>query len=169
MLFTPEYLFSSVAAITPAFLAQRGIAVLVLDVDNTLTTHGHPVPAKGVLEWLREMSQAGIQSVILSNNNAKRVEPFAGKLGLPYIADGRKPLCSGYERCLNLLHCRKEEMAAIGDQLFTDILGARRFGIASILVDPIQAEDFWLFKCKRTLENGLLCYYKKQGRSGYDG
>ena len=82
MILTPEYIFKTIECIRPDFLAAHGIKALVLDVDNTLTTHGNPVPAEGVPEWIAQMQEAGVQLAILSNNNRERVEPFARVLGL---------------------------------------------------------------------------------------
>ena len=98
MLFTPEYLFSSVAAITPAFLAQRGIAALVLDVDNTLTAHGSQELPAEVAGWLEAMRAAGVGLMIASNNSEERVAPFAARLGLDFVAGSAKPLPGGLAR-----------------------------------------------------------------------
>ena len=70
----------------------------VLDIDNTLTTHDHPVPDDRILEWLDQMRKAGIQLILLSNNHPPRVAPFAQKLDLAFEADAKKPLPGGYRR-----------------------------------------------------------------------
>lgn len=167
-MFYPTYHFHSVCDISPGFLRKRGVALLVLDVDNTLTTHNHPQPGLGIAGWLQALKESGIDAVILSNNDAQRVRPFAALLDLPFEADGKKPLIGGYERCRRRFGCNKGEMAAVGDQLLTDIWGGWRYGIATILVDPIEPEGFWFFKCKRAVERWMMRCYEKKGRAQYE-
>lgn len=90
----------SVLQIQPGLLRQYGIRGLMLDLDNTLTTHDNPAPAEGVLSWIGLMRQAGIAMMIVSNNRPHRVQPFATALGLPFVAEGAKPLpeASGWRR-----------------------------------------------------------------------
>lgn len=137
-------------------LDNMGITALILDVDNTMTTHDNPTPADGIDEWLDSMRAHGIRMTIVSNNHAPRVIPFAERLGLSYIPEGAKPLPRGYKKALAAMGAEKSETAAIGDQLFTDILGANLFGISSILVPPIEPEKSLFFKVKRTLEKPFL-------------
>lgn len=152
----PDYQFRRVHEISVSFLLERGLRRLVLDVDNTLTTNEHPIPSDGVTAWLAQLSEAGIRAVILSNNSSERVTPFAAILDLPFIANGKKPLTGGYERCRRLLKCEKSEMAVIGDQLLTDIWGGKRYGIVSILVEPIEMENIWFFQFKRGIERLMM-------------
>ena len=81
-LFKPEYIFGKTTNITPEFLKEQGITNLLLDVDNTLTTHNNPEPSEGIDRWLDSMRAAGIGMMIISNNKKARVEPFAARLGL---------------------------------------------------------------------------------------
>ena len=92
MLFRITAAFERVTDITTQFLAENGIKGLILDLDNTLTTHDNPVPAEGVLDWLDRMKKSGIRLMIVSNNHAPRVTPFAEMLGLPFVSEGAKPL-----------------------------------------------------------------------------
>ena len=156
MLITPEYVFKDVTHITPEWLAEKGIAALVLDIDNTLTTHDNPIPDEGVADWLAQNRREGIQMIVLSNNKPHRVEPFAKILGLDYIADGAKPLKKGYQRCARALQIPCEQLCMVGDQIFTDIWGARRAGCKAVLVSPIQREGMLFFRFKRFLERIVL-------------
>ena len=88
----------SVLQIQPGLLRQYGIRGLMLDLDNTLTTHDNPAPAEGVLSWIGVMRQAGIAMMIVSNNRPHRVQPFAAALGLPFVAEGAKPLPRGFRQ-----------------------------------------------------------------------
>lgn len=160
----PDDRFHRVTDISVDYLREKGVRYLVLDVDNTLTTHGHPVPADGVKEWLHLMQTNGISPVILSNNRPERVEPFAKSLNLPCVADGRKPLCGGFERCRALFECQKKEMALVGDQLLTDVWGAHRYGIPALLVEPIEPEKMWFFRCKRLFERMLMRVWSRRAQ-----
>ena len=138
MWFTPQYLFQDVTHITPEFLQQKGIRALLLDVDNTLTSHGSQQLSPEIAHWLEQMKQAGIKLVIASNNTHHRVEPFASRIDLPFVAMCCKPLPFGLARARKHLGVGRRELAMVGDQLFTDILGARRAGIKAFMVEPIQ-------------------------------
>ena len=151
-LFKPTFALNSVLEITPASLKIHGIKGLILDVDNTLTTHDNPVPAEGVPEWIADMKKHGIKLIIVSNNRAERVIPFARMLKLKFIPNGAKPLPMGIMRAVRKLGLPKSEVCAVGDQIFTDILGANLAGIRSAFVEPIEPEKSRFFKIKRTVE-----------------
>lgn len=156
MLFYPDYRFRRVWDITPEWLTQKGISVLLLDVDNTLTTHDNPEAEERVTGWLKAMNTAGIHLAILSNNRPERVEPFARRLGLDFFARAKKPLGGGARRAMELLGAEKGRTAVVGDQLFTDVLCARLAGLVPLLVEPMELEPFFFFKIKRFLERLLL-------------
>lgn len=156
MFLKPTYYFDCVTDISLEFLNKHKIKAILLDLDNTLTTHNNPVPPKSTLEWLDKMKSAGIKMMIVSNNSAKRVEPFAKELGLPFVSRGMKPLTKGFSEAIKKLEVKKSEVCAVGDQIFTDILGANLKGIRSIFVFPIEPESGFLFKVKRVLEKPFL-------------
>ncbi|MCM1023561.1 MAG: YqeG family HAD IIIA-type phosphatase [Prevotella sp.] len=158
-IFKPTYALRKITEITPSALKKRGIKALILDVDNTLTTHNNPVPAEGVREWVEEMKSAGIRLIIVSNNNADRVTPFAETLGLHFVPNGAKPLPIGFKRAVAELRAEgipKNRIAAVGDQIFTDILGANLAGVRSVFVYPIEPETSLPFRFKRAVEKPLL-------------
>ncbi len=161
-IFYPTIDVRVVCEITLELLDRLGVKALILDVDNTLTTHDNPTPSQGVREWLAEMRQAGIPMMIVSNNHYERVKPFADLLGLPFVEDGRKPLPSGMRRAARSMGVSPGEIAVVGDQVFTDILGGNLFGAKTILVQPIELEDKLFFKCKRFLEKGVLRHYQRR-------
>ncbi len=146
----------SVCEITPELLAKMGIRGLLLDIDNTLTTHDNPVPATGVMDWIALMKKSGIQLRLVSNNHPPRVEPFAELLGIPCICDSKKPLSSGYKRAMEEMQLPKSQLCAVGDQIFTDILGANWFRVKSIYVPPMELETTAFFKFKRFMEKPFL-------------
>lgn len=156
MLFTITAAFYRVTEITPDVLGKMGIRGLILDLDNTLTTHDNPVPADGVLDWIALMKQSGIKLMIVSNNHPPRVRPFADMLGLPFVSEGRKPLTKGFSEAMRKMGLKKSQLAAVGDQIYTDVLGANLFGIKMLYVTPIEHEKTTFFKVKRKLERPFL-------------
>ncbi len=156
MLFTPTRAYKCILDVTPEILKEMNVTALILDIDNTMTTHDNKTAIDGIFEWLDVMRENNIKMTIVSNNHPERVEPFAKMLNLSFIADGAKPLASGYKRASIELDVPKEQICTIGDQLFTDILGAKVFGIKSILVPPIEYEKTTFFKIKRTAEKPFL-------------
>lgn len=161
-IFSPDYMFSRTIKITPNFLAQKGIDTLLLDVDNTLTTHDNPVPAEGIIDWLKLMRSEGIKLIIVSNNSDERVKPFADLLGLDYTFDAAKPLPKGFNEAMKKLGSEKNNTAVVGDQIFTDVLGAHRAGVPVLMVQPIELETKWTFKIKRPLEKPIVNHYLKK-------
>lgn len=155
-MFKPTYVFDKVGEITPEFLHKKQIKGLLLDLDNTLTTHNNPVPPQSSLDWLDEMRAAGIKLMIVSNNHAPRVTPFAEQLGLDFVSEGKKPLTFGYTRAIKRLGLEKRNVAAVGDQIFTDVLGSNLKGIRSIFVFPIEPETSLPFRFKRAIEKAFL-------------
>ena len=143
-------------------LKKAGIRCVILDVDNTLTTHDNPDIGPEMVEWLEKAKQEGLILVILSNNHEERVKPFAEKVGLLYESHAQKPRVGGYQRVFQRFSVKPEETVVIGDQIFTDILGGNRAGAMTILVQPIELETTRFFKCKRALERMLL---KRKGRT----
>lgn len=152
----PDYRVHRVVELTPAFLCERGISALLLDVDNTLSTHGGQIPVKGLEDWIVQMRKAGVQLLILSNAKRRRVAPFAEKLGLDYQSLSIKPLPVGYLRAVRRLGVKRRQAAIVGDQLFTDIFGGRMAGVTTILTDPILAETGWSFRLRRKWEKKIL-------------
>ena len=155
-LLTPKYRFNRISDIPISFFFDRQIEGLILDVDNTLTTHDNPEPAAGVLQWLNRAREAGLRMVILSNNSSDRVQPFAELLDLEFEADGKKPAIGGVVRACRHIATPPSRTAMIGDQIFTDILGGNRAGLLTVFVDPIQPEAGWFFRLKRWCERFIL-------------
>lgn len=160
-LLLPDLMLSSVFDVTPELLERYHKKAILLDVDNTLTTYGHPEPASGVREWIEQMRAKGIPMVIVSNNTNKRVAPFAKLLGLDYEYWSFKPLPKGIRRACRKLGCSAGEVAIVGDQIFTDVLGGNLAGAMTILVEPFVLEQSRLFKLRRRLEKRHIERYKR--------
>ncbi len=165
----PHIVFSRITAIPPEYLRENGITALVLDIDNTLTIHDDPALPTDVAAWLEARKAEGIQLAVASNNHEPRVAPFAEKIGVKWVADAGKPLARGFRRAQEQFGVPKSQMALIGDQLFTDVLGARLFGIRALLVEPMAPDHKWYIRLKRVLEKPFISLYYKRGGRRYDG
>mgnify|MGYP002755433233 CR=1 FL=1 len=160
-IFKPDYRFNSILDISPDFLRENGINALLLDVDNTLAHHFSQIPIDGLEMWLERIDKAGIKTMILSNARGSRVEPFAKKIGVDYTPKAMKPLpFKAWKSCSNM-QVKSKNTAIIGDQLFTDVWGAKRVGIHNILVHPINPKEEIQIVLKRYLEKIVLHFYKK--------
>lgn len=160
-LFFPTKRVKEISEIKAEQLKGMGIKGIILDVDNTLTTHGSQHVEQKVLDWLENISKEGFELMIVSNNFNHRIKPFADKLGLDYIAVGCKPLSGGFIRSRKKFDVSKKEMVIVGDQMFTDILGANLYGCKSIMVEPIKLEESSSFIFRRKLENKILSKYNE--------
>ena len=148
----PTVCVGGVTEITPGLLRALGVGALILDADNSLSGHGSQQPFEGALEWTQELARCGIRMMIVSNNVEKRVAPFARTFSLPFTSMAMKPFPVGYRRAMREMGVTRRETAAVGDQVFTDILGANLSGIRSILVEPRGAESVLRFGWRRVLE-----------------
>lgn len=163
--FRPDYMFYRLTEITPEFLEKAGIRALVLDVDNTLSTHHGQEPVEGLDDWIKLMQKNGIKLLIASNAFSKRVAPFAEKIGLSYQSTSLKPLPFAYFRAARRLGEKRRHIAIVGDQVFTDIIGGSVSGVKTILVTPIMADKFVR---RRKLEDKLIKNRPKEsGAGGY--
>lgn len=158
----PAFILKRVTDITVNMLREQGVEALLLDVDNTLTTHNNPIPDKDVLVWLDVMKRARIRLVLVSNNSAKRVAHFAETLGLSFTSRACKPLTWGFRRAARELGLRPRQTAVVGDQIFTDIWGGNRFRACTILVEPMEPEEGPFFRFKRKIEKKLLKKYRQR-------
>lgn len=158
MLLKPDIKLCGITDITVELLNKYEIKALLLDVDNTMSTHHGTILTDGLIEWIKKMQDGGIKLMVLSNSKKFRVEPFAARIGLPFISLGCKPLPFGYLRGVKALGEKRKNVAIVGDQIFTDILGGNAVGVKTVLLTPIKLEDGWSFKVRRKLEKKL---YKK--------
>ncbi len=162
-LLEPTVLHERITDITVEELRAMGVRGLLLDVDNTLTTHYCPDLSPEVTAWLSAVQAAGITATVISNAKRRRVEPFAQKIGLSCVWLAAKPLPGGLWRGVRRLGLRLRDCVVIGDQTFTDTLGARLAGLRVIQLMPIRLEEgkpFLLFK--RRLEKRVLAQYKRR-------
>lgn len=165
-LFYPTVDLQGVSEITPELMSAHEVSALVIDIDNTLTTHNNPEIRTEELEWLERMKQQKIPMVLVSNNNVPRVEPFANLVELPYVANAKKPLSSGFQRAQEILKVSQiQRIAMVGDQIFTDVYGGNRYGMKTFWVTPMQMEGGFFFNLKRWAEQKVIDRYYKQKES----
>ena len=140
-------------------LYDKGYRGIVFDVDNTLVHHGDDSTPQ-IDALFRYIQHIGFKTVLLSNNDSARLERFLRNIDSPYVADANKPEPAGYEKALALLGISKEQSVCIGDQLFTDICGANRCGIDSILVHYITVHDKEKIGIRRHMEKCILFFFR---------
>lgn len=165
MIIYPRTYMESVKEITIEFLKNNNIKALILDVDNTILDFDRNIP-EGIKEWCENLKDQEIKFCILSNSNKEeKVKMVAEVLNLPYFNLATKPFKRGFKKAINLLEEKEENIAAVGDQIFTDVIGANRCKLYSILVKPIAEKDLLVTKIKRPLENIIINrYLRKRGK-----
>ncbi len=129
----------SIFDLRPADLAAKGITLLLADLDNTLTPYSSEIPTGEIRAWKEELEAHGITLFVVSNSRkSTRVPNYCGKLGIGYVRHAGKPKIKGFLKAMNSLDRRPEETLMVGDQIFTDVLGAKRAGLRVVLVEPIE-------------------------------
>ena len=134
----PRGVYPSVDRISPEKLARRGIRLVLADLDNTLAPYKE-APTPGAAAWARELEAHGVRLFLLSNSRKpNRARQMAEQLGVPYQGRSGKPRRGGYLRAMARMGCTPEQTAMVGDQIFTDTLGANNAGVVPLLVEPIR-------------------------------
>ena len=158
--FYPDEYLDSTYVIDFDELYKTGYRGVIFDIDNTLVPHGAPADerAKKLFVHLKEL---GFSCCLLSNNQRPRVEMFNEEIGVHFIENAHKPSTKNYQRAMELMHTDKKNTLFVGDQLFTDVYGARRTGLYSILVKPIHPKEEIQIVLKRYLEKIVLFFYRR--------
>ena len=159
-LYPTKYLDSSYS-IDYEQLYRSGIRGLIYDIDNTLVEHGMPATERAV-ELFERLRSIGFDTCLISNNKEPRVKPFADAVGSKYVYDAHKPSRKNYIKAMELMGTDTGNTYFIGDQIFTDVYGANRTGIPSILVKPIHPKEEIQIVLKRKLEKIVLFFYKRR-------
>ena len=137
--------------------------LLVFDIDNTLVPHGAPADKRSIALFKR-LKAIGYECLLLSNNKEPRVKMFNDAVHVRYIYKAGKPGVKNYERAMDLMGTDDVNTFFVGDQLFTDVYGANRAGILSILVKPINPKEEIQIVLKRYLEKPVLYFYERHRR-----
>ena len=158
--FYPDVYLDSAYEIDFEQLYMDGYRGVIFDIDNTLVPHGAPADSRST-ELFRRLREIGYESVLLSNNKEPRVKRFNDAVHSRYIYKAGKPSTKNYSKAMELMHTRPETTMFVGDQLFTDVWGAKRAGIKTWLVKPIHPKEEIQIVLKRRLEWIVLFFYKR--------
>jgi HAD superfamily phosphatase (TIGR01668 family) len=159
----PDLYVKSIYEIDFDKLKKRGIKGIVTDLDNTLIEWNRPEATPELINWIKQVQSLGFSIVIVSNNSRIRVEKVAKPLGVPFVHRAKKPLKIAFKQALKKLNLPVSKTVVIGDQVFTDIFGANRMGLYTILVVPVAENDGWATRFNRFMERFVLNWMKKRG------
>ncbi|MDQ2679514.1 MAG: YqeG family HAD IIIA-type phosphatase [Candidatus Eremiobacteraeota bacterium] len=137
-------------------LNESGVSGIIVDLDNTLIGYRDPVPAIGVETWIARALASGIRVAIVTNNSSDLAHRVAHHLGCACVHRARKPHSGGFRAALEVLGTGKAATIVIGDQVFTDVLGAKLFGLRVILTEPVAQREEWWMRPLRFLERVVL-------------
>ena len=157
----PRWITSELTDITPEFLKQNGIGLLMMDFDNTIVPYTTNVPTSKMEAWLRQMASSGIHLCVVSNSKRDRVKVFCAGSGIDCITHARKPFSKGIKQALSRYRIPARQAAIVGDQIFTDTLGGNCAGVGTILVRAIDNHNFWL-KARHVLELPFIFAARKR-------
>ena len=162
--FYPDQYVDSAYELPFEELYEKGYRGIIFDVDNTLVPHGAPADKRSRELFVR-LREIGFSTCILSNNKEPRVAPFAKEVDSPYLFKGGKPSRKGYQKAMFVMKTGRHNTLFVGDQLFTDVWGARRTGLYSILVKPIDPKEEIQIVLKRYLEAIVLWFYHRRKKN----
>lgn len=163
--FYPDYYMESAYAIDYEGLYRKGIRGIIFDIDNTLVPHGAPADERSKALFAR-LKAIGYDCVLLSNNKEPRVKMFNDEVHVRYIFKAGKPGTRNYQRAMEMMGTSRETTIFVGDQLFTDVWGAKRAGITSYLVRPMDPREEIQIVLKRFLEKPVLFLYRRKCARG---
>lgn len=159
--FFPDEYVASTYIIPFEKLYEEGYRGVIFDIDNTLVPHGAPADERAKKLFTR-LNDIGFASCLISNNQEKRVKMFNREIGTKYIYNAHKPSTKNYVKAMEIMGTDRSNTVFVGDQLFTDVWGAKRAGIHNILVKPIHPKEEIQIVLKRYLEKIVLHFYKKR-------
>ncbi|MBF1212064.1 YqeG family HAD IIIA-type phosphatase [Gemella morbillorum] len=154
--FSPDDFVEKYEFIDVEYMNMHNKKVIISDLDNTLISWDSKKDTKELNRWLKKMKRAGFDIIVVSNNSEERVEEFCKQLNLQYVADAKKPLTHGFKKALNKLNRKPEEAIILGDQVLTDVFGAKSLGVMSVLVKPISKTDAFKTRINRFFEGIIV-------------
>lgn len=159
--FFPDKYVASTYVIPFEQLYEEGYRGLIFDIDNTLVPHGAPADERAI-KLFKRLHSLGFSTCLISNNKEPRVKMFNQDIGTEYICNAHKPSTKNYLKAMKIMGTDRTNTIFVGDQLFTDVWGAKRAGIPNILVKPINPKEEIQIVLKRYLERIILYFYKKR-------
>ncbi len=157
----PAFITEKLTDLTPEFLKEQGIELLMLDFDNTIVPYTTSQATPQMDTWLKEMLASGIPVCVVSNSHKDRVKIFCAHYGMDCITHAKKPFSKGICQCLEKYKVPPSHAALVGDQIFTDTLGANGCNVRPILVKAINNHNFWL-KARHVLELPFIFMARKR-------
>ena len=161
--FYPTEYVDSTYVIDFETLYQKGYRGIIFDIDNTLVPHGADADERSICLF-NSLHAMGYKTILLSNNKEPRVKSFCEQVGSSYIYKAGKPLPKGYLEGIRKMGIKKQNTIFVGDQIFTDVFGAKRAEVYTILVKPIHPKEEIQIVLKRYLEKIVLHFYLKEKR-----
>lgn len=161
--FFPDAYMDSTYVIDFEKLYKEGIRGVIFDIDNTLVPHGAPADERAIRLFAR-LRSIGLDYCLISNNRLPRVKPFADAVQAKFVEDAHKPSRKNYLKAMKLMHVDLDSCIFVGDQIFTDVYGAKRCGMRTILVKPLHPKEEIQIVLKRYLEKIVLYFYQKEKR-----
>ena len=161
--FFPDEYLDSAYQVDYEALYEEGCRGIIFDIDNTLVPHGAPADERAEQLFAR-LKKLGFSCCLLSNNQYNRVSSFNRNIQVRFIENAHKPSTKNYVKAMELMGTNLDNTVFIGDQLFTDVYGAKRTGMRNILVKPIHPKEEIQIVLKRKLEKIVLCFYRKEQR-----
>lgn len=149
--FLPKVIAPALTDLTPELFQNMGVRLVMLDFDNTIVPYTTSVPTGKMVQWLEMIQKTDLKVCVVSNSKKERVKVFCQTYGLDCITHARKPFSKGIRQCLDRYGAAPQEAALVGDQIYTDTLGANCTGVNAILVQAIDNHNFWL-KARHVLE-----------------
>ena len=157
----PAMIAGKLTDLTPEFLKQQGIELLMLDFDNTIVPYTTSLATEEMDAWIRNILTTDIAVCVVSNSHKDRVKVFCNHYGMDCITHAKKPFSKGIRQCLEKYKIPASRAALVGDQIFTDTLGANGCGVRPILVKAIHNHNFWL-KARHALELPFIFAARKR-------
>lgn len=159
--FYPKLYIGSIFELDLETLRKEGIKGIIFDIDNTLVPYDVAEPTEEIIQLFGKLKKDNFKICLMSNNTEDRVVRFNQNLKVFAIHKSGKPRIKGFKRALELMDLKKEEVAIVGDQVFTDVYGGNKIGVKTILVQPVSDKDEWITKIKRGLEQRVIKLYER--------
>lgn len=160
--FLPDDFIEKYEFIDVEYMNMHNKKVIISDLDNTLISWDSKKDTKELNRWLKKMRRAGFDIIVVSNNTEERVQEFCKQLNLQYVAGAKKPFTLGFKKALKKLNRKPEEAIILGDQVLTDIFGAKNFGVMSVLVKPISKTDAFKTRINRFFEGIIIAILRRK-------
>ncbi|MEF9959715.1 MAG: YqeG family HAD IIIA-type phosphatase [Niameybacter sp.] len=160
----PNLYLNAISEMDTTTLKQQGVKGIIFDIDNTLVPYDVLDPTEEIIRFFEKLKDEGFQICLVSNNTEDRVVRFNQGLKVYAIHKSGKPSTKSFKRALELMHLTNDQVAIVGDQIFTDVYGGNRAKIKTILVKPVSDKDEWITKVKRGIERKVIAHYEKHNR-----